>query len=323
MKIPLLSVSLLKPDPVRLASAASVGVAIILLLLKLVAFNETDSSALLASLADSGLDLVASIITFFTVRFAAKPPDTEHPFGHGKAEAFSALFQAGLVFASSALVLQDSISALMSTQAAPPKGPAGFGIFVMIFSLVLTFLLLALQSWAIKKSGSIAIKADKMHYLTDILSQFVALLGLIAYGFGIYSLDGAAGIIIGIILFLGAIKVLREASDHLMDHALDKEDLDKIIALILEDGRLKGVHQLRTRISGPHILVQLHVEMSADLSLIEAHKIMLEAENRVLTHYPNADILIHPDPIGYAEAHGGIFSRLSDIPTKPEALTRG
>lgn len=290
---------------VLLASTASVLVACVMVAMKGVTLYLSGSQSILASLADSGLDLLASVITFAAVRYAKSPPDKEHPFGHGKAEAFSALFQAALVFASAAIIIQSCFDHLRNPQ---PVTQSGLAIGVLILSIALTLGLVWLQNKALSSGQSVAVSADRMHYVTDLVSNGVALVGvaLAALGFGI--MDVVAGFLMAAWFIWGAIKVLKEAADHLMDRALGDSDLERVRGLILADPQVLGVHQLRTRLTGPYILIQAHVEMAPDLTLDAAHQIIIAAEKRLLDAFPNADILIHPDPKGLAEAHSGVFS---------------
>jgi ferrous-iron efflux pump FieF len=287
-------------------SVLSVVTALILIILKTVAVAESGSLAMLASLTDSALDLLASLITFFAVRFAKKPPDKEHPFGHGKAEAFSALIQAGLVFASAALILRDAWDHWRD----PPIIEAGLlAMGVMIISLSLTLALIWAQSYALKASGSIAISADRSHYTADLAGNLVAMIGVGVASLGVACVDTLAGVIIALWLVWGAIKVLREAADHLMDRALEDTDIMRIQSAVMLDRLVLGVHNLKTRVSGPYVLIQMHMELDPDLSLARAHEIIIGAEKRVLAEFPNADILIHPDPKGFAEPHIDVFKR--------------
>jgi cation diffusion facilitator family transporter len=293
-----------------LAATLSVTVATILVVLKAFVLIMSGSLSILASLTDSGLDLVASLITFFAVRYAKTPPDKEHPFGHGKAEAFSALFQAGLVFASGALILQDCISHFLHPE---PVRESGWAVAVLIVSLILTFGLVAVQTRVLKAENSVAVSADRMHYLTDIVTNIVALIGVgvAALGFGLA--DTIAGVIMALWFLWGAVSVLREAADHLMDRAMDDGDIARIRELVMDDGLVLGIHQIRTRMAGPYVLIQMHVELDPHLNLVEAHRIIIAAENRLIEAFPNADIIIHPDPQGMAEAHGGVFGDIAEL----------
>jgi len=296
-------------DMILRVSSLSVFVAITLIILKSLALSASGSVAILASLTDSGLDLLASLITFFAVRFARTPPDKEHPFGHGKAEAFSALFQAALVFASAALILQDAWTHLRNPE--PVTGGA-VSIAVMIASLILTTLLILAQNAALKASQSVAVSADRAHYASDLAGNGVALVGVGAGAAGVAHVDAIAGALIALWLLWGALKVLREAADSLMDKALSEEEEQRIIAAAMDAAEVLNIHRLRTRISGPHVLIQMHMALPSALSLVRAHEIIVSAENRILAEFPNADILIHPDPDGASEPHGGVFAETHD-----------
>jgi len=304
-----MSLSALSPETqalTRRVTALSVAVAAVLIIVKTLAWLASGSVAMLASLSDSGLDLIASLITFFAVRYAAEPPDAEHRFGHGKAEAFSSLMQGGLVFASGALIGQEAIRAMLNPR---PVEQGLIAMAVMGVSIVLTLGLIIAQSKVLKSTGSIAVSGDRAHYAADLGSNAVALIGIGAASWlGLYWIDAAAGLIVALWLIWGAIGVFREASHQLMDRELPEEERRRIIALASEDPRLLGIHQLRTRASGPYVHMQMHADLEAGISLAEAHAIMVSAENRLLEAFPAADIIIHPDPRGKAESHGGLFA---------------
>ena len=284
----------------------SVGVAALLVTAKAAAWLASGSVALLASLADSSLDLLASTLTFFAVRYAAVPPDDDHRFGHGKAEAFASLMQAGLVFASAALVGQEAIRSLLNPQ---PLEAGGWALAVMVLSTVMTFVLISAQTWVLKRTQSVAVSGDRAHYASDLASNMAALAGIGASAWlGLAGLDGAAALLIAVLLLWGAIGVFREAAVQLMDQELPAADRARIVDLVTRDPRLTDVHQLRTRASGPYVHMQMHVDLDPLLTLEDAHRVIVEAERRLLEAFPMADILIHPDPRGLAEPHGGAFS---------------
>ncbi len=284
----------------------SVGVAALLVTAKAAAWLASDSVALLASLADSALDLLASTLTFFAVRYAAAPPDEEHRFGHGKAEAFASLMQAGLVFASAALIGQEAIRSLLDPQ---PLEASGWALGVMVLSTVMTLALISAQTWVLKRTQSVAVSGDRAHYASDLASNMAALAGIGASAWlGLAGLDGAAALVIAVLLLWGAIGVFREAAVQLMDQELPASERARIVDLVIRDPRLTDVHQLRTRASGPYVHIQMHVDLDPLLTLEDAHRVLVEAERRVLEAFPTADILIHPDPRGLAEPHGGAFA---------------
>jgi cation diffusion facilitator family transporter len=295
----------------RRVTTLSVGVATILIVIKGAAWLAGGSVAMLASLADSGLDLVASLVTFFAVRYAAAPPDAEHRFGHGKAEAFSSLTQAGLVFASGALIGQEAIKGLIHPR---PIAAETLSIAVMVVSILLTLALIRAQTEVMRRTRSVAVSGDKAHYAADLGANAVSLVGIAAAGLlGVTWADAIAGLAVAVWLIWGAIGVFREASHQLMDRELPDEDRARILALLTGDPRVRGVHQLRTRASGPNIHVQAHMDFDADTPLALAHTLMVEAEARVLEAFPTADILIHPDPRGVAEPHAGAFSETGPL----------
>lgn len=284
----------------------SVTVAFVLVTIKAAAWQASGSVALLASMADSGLDLVASLATYAAVRYATVPPDAEHRFGHGKVEAFASLVQGGLVFASAALIGREAIGGLLDPK---PMAQEGWAIAVMIISIVLTGALVMAQTHALRRARSVAVAGDRAHYASDIASNLLALGGIVAAAvFGIQGFDAAAGLAVAALLLWGAIGVFREAADQLMDHELPAPDRAKIVAIARKDPEILGVGQLRTRASGPFIHILMHVELDPDLSLETAHKVIIACEQRLLAAFPAADITIHADPQGRAAPHEGIFA---------------
>lgn len=283
----------------------SMSAAVLLIVIKAGAWAASGSVALLASLTDSGLDLLASFATFFAVRYAAVPPDAEHRFGHGKAEAFSSLLQAGLVFASAALIGQEAIRSLSHPE---PIAAGGWAMAVMVVSIVVTFGVVSAQTYVLKRTASVAVSGDRAHYAVDLASNAAALVGIAGGAWlGLAWLDGVAALVVTALLLWGAIGVFREASDQLLDHEIDADDRARAVAAVLEDPQITNVHQMRTRASGPWLHMQMHLELDPALTLEAAHRIIVAAEARVLQHFPRADILIHADPRGRAQPHGGAF----------------
>lgn len=290
----------------RRVTLLSVATASVLVAIKAAAWWASGSTAVLASLADSGLDLVASLATFYAVRYAAAPPDAEHRFGHGKAEAFASLVQAGLVFASAALIAREAVGDLVDPH---PLRQEGWAIAVMVVSTALTAGLITAQTRVLRQTASVAVSGDRAHYASDLASNLVALLGIGASAWlGVNGLDAAAALVIAGLLLWGAVGVFREASNQLMDRELPDEDRALIVRLMTEDRRLTDVHQLRTRASGPYVHIQMHVDLDPELTLEAAHEVIVSAEKRLLARFPQADIIIHADPRGRAEPHGGAFA---------------
>lgn len=286
----------------------SVAAALVLIVVKGAAWAASGSVAVLASLADSGLDLAASLATFVAVRYAAAPPDAEHRYGHGKAEAFASLVQAALVLTSAALIAREAVGRLVDPR---PLAHEGAALGVMAVSLALTLALVAAQTRVLKATGSVAVAGDRAHYLADIASNLVALVGVaVASAARRPEADAAAALLVAAWLVWGAHRVFREAASHLMDRELPESAREEIRRLIAQDPEISNVHQLRTRASGPYLHIQAHMDLNPGITLEAAHARVQAAERRVLARYPAADIILHPDPRGRAEVHGeGFFDQ--------------
>ncbi|WP_439636154.1 cation diffusion facilitator family transporter [Oceanicaulis sp.] len=282
----------------------SVAVAATLVVAKLIAWLMSGSVAMLASLADSSLDLVASLTTFFAVRYAASPADAEHRFGHGKAEALASLLQALLVALSAGYLIHESWNRFTNPQ---PLDAGAIALSVMGLSIALTLGLVWAQTRAVKQTGSLAVTGDRAHYFADLSSNMVVVGGLVLALVGIERADPIMGFVVVLWLFWTAYTVGREAVESLMDRELADEERSQIMTLAGDDARVLGVHNLRTRASGPFIHIQMHMELDPDLTLTQAHDILVAAEARVMAAYPAADVLIHPDPRGHAAPHGNAY----------------
>lgn len=298
----------------RRVTLLSVGTAAVLVVIKLAAWLASGSTALLASMADSGLDLIASLGTAFAVRYAAAPPDAEHRFGHGKAEAFASLMQAGLVFASAALIAREAVA---DFSAPHPLRQEGWAVAVMAVSTLLTGVLITAQTRVLRQTQSVAVAGDRAHYATDLASNVIALIGIGASAWlGVNGFDAAAALAVAALLLWGAIGVFREAANQLMDRELPDDERAQIVALATADPRLTDIHQLRTRTSGPYIHIQMHADLDPQLTLEAAHEVIVAAERRILEAFPAADIIIHADPRGRAEPHGGAFAESTAASTQ-------
>ena len=294
----------------RRTAALSVSVAAILILLKAWAWIASGSVSILASLADSGLDLAASLFTLLAVSYAAAPPDDEHRFGHGKAEGFAALFQAALVGASATFIAIEAVDRFNHPR---PVVEGALGIGVMAVSILLTLALIWFQTRAVRQTGSVATAGDRAHYAADLAANAAVIVGVATSGFlNIPIADPIIGLCVALWLGAGALGVARDAADQLMDKELEDDARERIIALAMGERSDIGVHQLRTRSSGPIVHIQFHLDMPRHISLEEAHAIMVDCESRILAEFPGADILIHPDPKGVSP-HGGEFFRESDL----------
>lgn len=282
----------------RQITGLSVTVAVLLIAMKAFALGASGSVSILASLADSSLDLIASLATFFAVRWAAAPADADHRFGHGKGEAVAALVQAGLVFASAVFIGWEALQRMFDPR---PVVGGSWAVGVVLVSILLTGLLVWLQTRSLKASGSMAVSADRAHYAADLASSVVVLIGVISGAWlAAPGLDAAAGLVVAVWLFWGAFGVLKGAADQLLDKEASDADRIALTSAVLSDGRIGGIHQLRTRMSGDRLMVQMHIDLDRTLSFEASHDIVVAAENRVTAAFPGADVLIHADPRGPA-----------------------
>jgi ferrous-iron efflux pump FieF len=279
---------------VTLASTAAVVTATLLILGKLIAWLMTDSSSLLASLTDSFMDVSASIINLLAIRYALAPADEEHRFGHGKAESLAGLIQSAFISGSALLLMMHGISSMLNQV---PVVRLEAGIWVSAGSILLTLLLVSFQSLVIRKTNSVAIKADMLHYRSDLLLNAGVLVALVLAGQGWYWADGLFAILIGLFLVWGAVQIGYESVQALLDRQLPEEEQARIMALCCAVEGVHGVHDLRTRQSGPTRFVQLHLELDDQLPLVKAHQIADEAELAVRQSFERMEVIIHMDPI--------------------------
>jgi ferrous-iron efflux pump FieF len=286
----------------RWATLLSVATACALMALKAWAWWISGSVAMLSSLADSALDLMASGVTFAAVRYAAKAPDAEHRFGHGKAEAFASLLQAGLVLTSAGLIAREAIDRLLNPE---PISASGVSLTVMAVSIAATALLVTAQTRVLRRTASVAVEGDRLHYLSDLASNAIVLVGIAAAAWlRLVWADAVAALLVAGWFLWSAVRVFRGAANQLMDRELPDSDRAMIVDLITEDPQVLGVHQLKTRASGPGLHIQMHIDLDPGLSFVQAHEVIAGAEARLLAAYPAADIILHPDPKGHAEPHG-------------------
>ncbi|GFM51882.1 Cation efflux protein [Pseudomonas cichorii] len=277
----------------RLATRASLLVASTLIIAKGVAWWFSGSVSLLAGLTDSLLDGAASFLNLLAVHYALRPADEDHRYGHGKAEALSGMAQALFIAVSAGLI---ALQAIQRIQHPEPLGAAGLGIAVMVLSLVLTLALLWLQHKVIKETGSAAIRADSLHYRSDLLLNFSILLALTLTLFGWQQLDAYFGLGIAVYILWSAFQIARETVSVLMDEELPTDVSQHMLELACGVPGVLGAHDLRTRISGNRWFVQLHLELPGSLTLSVAHALCDQVENAIHQQYPKAEVLVHADP---------------------------
>lgn len=288
------------------AAIASVSMALFLLALKIYAAAETGSVALLGSLADTGFDVLASLLTLFSVRYAAMPADDDHRFGHGKAEALSALVQVALVIVSAILIGWRAVVRLGDR--APTSHPE-MGIGVSIIAIVATLALLSYQRHVVKKTGSVAIHADHVHYQSDLLLNVAVIIAIVLDTvLNVRGADPLFGIGIAVWLLWGAYKAAQMALDQLLDREWPQEKRQRFLDVAMRHPELKGIHDMRTRSSGAHDFCQFHVWVDPNMTVLQAHKIMDEVEEALMHEFPGVEVLIHPDPEGHKDEMGYIPS---------------
>ncbi len=283
----------------RIATVASMSVAVTLIGAKTVAWLLTESVSMLSSLVDSSLDFVASLITFLAVRQALTPADADHRFGHGKAEALAGLAQAGFIAASGGGLLLTVGDRLMHPHQVQREA---IGLAVSGFAILLTLGLVAFQNLVVRRSGSIAIGADKAHYFTDLVSNLAVGIALYLSGvFGQPLIDAGMAALVALYLIQGAWKVGRGSLDVLMDRELPDGERRRIVEIARRHPAVRDIHDLRTRSAGLTKFVQLHVELDPALPLVRAHEIGDQVEADIQQAFPDAEIILHVDPYGVAE----------------------
>ncbi|HEY9536110.1 MAG TPA: cation diffusion facilitator family transporter [Kiloniellaceae bacterium] len=284
----------------RLATTASVVTAVLLILVKLVAFLLTDSVSILSTLIDSLLDGAASLVNLIAVRHALVPADREHRFGHGKAEPLAAMGQAAFITGSAIFLVIEAVPRFFAPH---PVSHSGIGMAVMAFSIVATVALVALQRHVIRRTGSLAISADRLHYMGDILVNGAVILALLlAAEFGWLLADPIFGIGIAAFILYNAWQIAAGAFDMLMDRELPDDERSRIGATIRAHPEVRGIHDLRTRASGPQIFIQCHIELESTLTLVQAHAIADAVEADLRRAFPGAEVIIHQDPYPATDA---------------------
>lgn len=277
----------------RLATRASVAVACTLIVAKAIAWWLSDSVSMLAGLTDSALDGIASLLNLLAVHYALRPADDDHRYGHGKAESLSGMAQALFIGGSAVLIAFHAFDRLQHPE---PVGAPWVSIGVIVFSLALTVALLMLQHRVIKATGSNAVRADSLHYRSDLMLNGSILLALVLAGFGFNQLDAWFGLGIAAYILWSAVQIARESFAVLMDEELPTDVSQHMLELACAVPGVLGAHDLRTRISGNHWFVQLHLELPGELTLSVAHGISDQAAEAIHAAYPRAEVLVHADP---------------------------
>jgi ferrous-iron efflux pump FieF len=281
------------------ATYASVTVALTLVVAKAWAWLATDSVSMLSSLADSLLDTLASVLTFLAVRYSLAPADPEHRFGHGKSEGLAALVQGLIIAASGVFVCREAIGRMLEPR--PIEQPE-VGLLVIIGATLATVLLVGYQRYVSRRTGSVAIGADAMHYTADILVNLsVGAAVILTAWTGWRIMDPLVGLgVAGYILF-GAFKMVAQSLDILLDREIPLADRQRVKEIAMSNPQVLGLHDMRTRHGGAHYIVQFHLDLPREISLWRSHEILDEVEDRIRAEYPGCEIIIHADPQGIRE----------------------
>ncbi|WP_312063953.1 CDF family cation-efflux transporter FieF [Pantoea septica] len=278
---------------VRRAALAATILATSLLIVKIFAWWYTGSVSLLAGLVDSLVDIAASLTNLLVVRYALQPADANHTFGHGKAESLAALAQSMFISGSALFLFLTGIQHLASPNTL--RAPL-VGVVVTVVALCSTLLLVAFQRWVVRHTHSQAIRADMLHYQSDVVMNGAILiaLGLSSYGFA--RADALFALGIGVYILYSALRMGYDAVQSLLDRALPEEEHNIILDLALNWPGVEGVHDVRTRQSGPTKFIQLHLELNDDLPLVQAHRVADQVEKALRQRFPGSDVIIHQDP---------------------------
>lgn len=281
------------------ATFAGILVSLTLIIVKFFAFIKTDSLAIFSSLVDSATDLFSSFISFVAVYFSTKPASYTHRYGYGKTESISALMQAVFVGASGCFVIFDGVNRLFNPI---DVSNTEAGIFIMVFSIFATLLLVVFQLYVAKKTNSLAIKADTAHYLVDFLTNSAVIVSLVLTNvFNFIYFDIIAAIFISIYLLFNAYFLGKESLEQLTDKELSNEIRSNIKKVVLACENVMGIHDLRTRNVADVYYIEFHLELDGNKPLFLAHQTSEQVEKSILEQYPFSQILIHQDPYGIDE----------------------
>lgn len=280
-----------------MATYASTLTAVFLVLLKAAAWLLSGSVSILASFADSLIDLAASALNLIAVQVALKPADANHTFGHGKAEGLSALAQSAFIGGSAVFLLLNAVDRLIKPEQVEHTG---WGIGVMLISVTVTLALVTFQRYVLRQTVSQAVEADRLHYLSDILSNAVVLAALVMAAYGWHTADAWLALGLALWMFKNAADIGKGAVNTLMDKALSAETLDAIRQAALSVNAVADVHSLKTRQAGNTVFVQLHIGMDGGLSLETSHQTARSVEDKIKALFEEADVIVHTDPVHHS-----------------------
>ena len=284
---------------VRSASIASLLVASTLIVLKYYGWVTTTSVSLLGSLADSLIDFLASVFVFVAISYSMLPADAKHRFGYDKSEGLAAFVQSLFIGISGIYVCFEAIKRLLNpSQINQPS----IAIWIILVSIVLTLALVMYQKYVVKKSKSIAIESDQYHYLTDTYINLSVLFSIVITGWTRFVfIDALVGLLISGVVLYTSVTLLKKSFKILLDQEIQSDDRDRIREIALDHPKVLGFHDLRTRDTGRKYIIQFHLELDPNMSLLESHEITDEVTDNVLKLYPDSELIIHTDPLGIDE----------------------
>lgn len=278
---------------VKRAACLAIFTAFFLVSIKAIAWWKTGSVSILAAITDSLLDLLASFTNMLILRFALMPADDNHSFGHGKAESLASLAQGMFICGSVVFLFLQGIQRLHSPEITDHNI---WGIAVTIVSVIMTAILVSFQKYTIKRTDSPAIKADSLHYQTDLFMNLGILIALVISYYGFVMADAICALIIAVYILINALKMVAESVQMLLDVALPEEEIAEIKKIAQRHQKVLGVHDIKTRRAGAVRFIQLHLELEDHLPLMTAHDITEELEQELQQAFPNSDIMIHQEP---------------------------
>ncbi len=280
----------------RRAAIASVAVSLFLVVIKTFAYFASHSVAMLASLADSALDLFTASLNLLAIRQALTPADAEHRFGHGKAEPLAGLAQGAFITASALFLVIQAVNRILSPE---PIEHSVEAMIVMCIAIACAILLILYERRVVARTGSLAVEADQTHYLGDLATNVGVVLALVLSAYLGWTLaDPVIAILVAGIMLWSALGVGRQSFNQLMDRELPDEERARIRRIAESHDAVMNVHDLKTRAAGLSTFIQLHLALDPEMPLAEAHKVSDAVEQAILTAYPGAEVIIHQDPAG-------------------------
>ena len=294
----------LKMSPQKRATVVSSSVATLLLMVKLVLGVASGSVAVLASAIDSLLDMLVSILNFFAIKKSEEHPDEEYHYGKGKIQAIAAVIEGTIITISGIYIIYEAIKKLNSGSQTTLLTPS---IVAMTLSIIITYILVKYLLKIARETDNIVIKADALHYQTDLWSNAAVLVALgLVYITGLDAIDAIFGLGIGLYIIYSAYEIIQEGVEILLDRALDGETVAKIDEILSHHSEVTSYHWLRTRTDGTTNFVEFHMVLRPNMLLLEAHRIADEVEDKIHMLDKNKKWIITPHFDPYDDEHMNI-----------------